>query len=173
MRKAFLNTGSLLGILFLASSFLLGQEIRLDISMEDTTIEAVIQKLRIETEVDFIYNHEELQKCPRVSIHRQNASVDEILSHCLENTELDFERRSNTIIITPKPVQASPGKKLRTQTLRGTVRDRDSGQPLPFASVAIMNTQPMRGNITDEEGNFRFEKLAVGRYTLKISYVGL
>jgi hypothetical protein len=172
MQKAFLNTGLLVGMLFLATSFLWGQEIRLDISMEDTTIEAVIQKLRIETKVDFIFNHQELQKCPRVSIHRQNASVDEILAHCLENTGLDFKRSNNTIIITPKPEQASPGKKLRTQTLRGTVRDRDSRQPLPFASVAIMNTRPMRGNITDEEGNFRFEKLPVGRYTLKISYVG-
>ena len=61
MQKAFLNIGLLLGIQFLASSFLLGQEIRLDISMEYTTIEAIIQKLRVETEVDFIYNHEEVQ----------------------------------------------------------------------------------------------------------------
>ena len=35
-----------------------------------------------------------------------------------------------------------------------------------------MNTDPMRGDITNESGHFRFEDLPVGRYTLKISYVG-
>ncbi len=171
MQRCLLNTVFLTGMLFLASTHMQGQEIRLDIFMEDTTVEAVIQELRTRTEVDFIFNHEELQKCPLVSIHLQNVTVDEILSYCLENTELDFKRNHQTIIITPKPASA-PRKKLRTQTLRGIVRDRDSGQPLAFASVAIMDTNPMRGNITDEAGRFRFEKLPVGRYTLKISYVG-
>ncbi len=173
MKKTFLNNIFLMGFIFLANALLHGQEIRLDINLQDTTVEAVIQELRTRTEVDFIFNHEELQKCPRVSIHMQNATIDEILTHCLENTALDYRRSHNTIIITPKQEPASlPAKKLRTQTLRGTVRDRDSQQPLPFASVAIMNTYPMRGDITNESGQFRFENLPVGRYTLKISYVG-
>jgi hypothetical protein len=173
MHRAILYTFLIPGLILLASSRLEAQEIRMDISMDDTTVEAVIQMLRTRTEVDFIFNHEELQKCPRVSIHLQNATVDEILSHCLEGTTLDFRHSYNTIVITPRNEPASiPGKKLRTQTLRGTVRDRDSGQPLPFASVVILETDPMRGMITDLQGRFRFEKLPVGRYTLKVSYVG-
>ena len=146
---------------------------RLDISMEDTTVEAVILELKKRAEVDFIFNHEEVQKCPRVTIHMENASVDEILSVCLNSTPLKFERRDHTIIIIPRnEKETRRSSPLPTQTLRGIIQDRDSRQPLPFASVAIMDSDPMRGTSTDTDGKFRFEDLPVGRYTLKVSYVG-
>ena len=63
---------------------------------------------------------------------------------------------NNTIIITPaEPEKAGgiPRASQRTQTLRGTVRDRDSRFPLPFASVILLDTDPQRGVTTDLQGN--------------------
>lgn len=145
-----------------------------DISLSDTTVEGIINEIRKQSELDFVFNHEELEKCPRLSIEVRGASLEQVLDLCLQNTGLTYEKRNNTIIITPEKSESSnlksglPG----SQTLRGTVFDTDSRSPLPFASVVIMNTNPLRGTTTDVDGNFRFEELAVGRYVLRVSYVG-
>ncbi|GAB2774192.1 carboxypeptidase-like regulatory domain-containing protein [Rhabdobacter roseus] len=57
-----------------------------------------------------------------------------------------------------------------TSTLRGTVTDLDTGQPLPTASVQLLNTR--YGTQTTPEGTFRFDQLPVGRYTLVVSFLG-
>lgn len=59
-----------------------------------------------------------------------------------------------------------------TQTLRGTVYDKVTGSVLIGASVVISESDPVRGTITDSYGNFRFEKVPVGRQTIEISYLG-
>ncbi len=58
------------------------------------------------------------------------------------------------------------------QTIRGSVFDLQTLTPLPNAKVFFPETQPIRGMIADEEGNFRFENLPPGRYTLQVEYLG-
>ncbi|WP_439556901.1 TonB-dependent receptor [Dyadobacter sp.] len=57
-----------------------------------------------------------------------------------------------------------------TSTIRGTVRDADSGQPLVGATVQLVQGQS--GTITAPDGTFRFDQLQVGRYQLTVTYVG-
>lgn len=59
-----------------------------------------------------------------------------------------------------------------TQTIRGKVVDNESEMTLPFANVMILNTKPPIGTITDENGEFHIEEVAVGRISLKVSYIG-
>ncbi|RDC63468.1 TonB-dependent receptor [Adhaeribacter pallidiroseus] len=59
-----------------------------------------------------------------------------------------------------------------SQTIRGKVIDRESQTPLIGASISITNLNPVKGSITDAEGNFKLEKVPVGRHTLKINYIG-
>ncbi len=58
------------------------------------------------------------------------------------------------------------------QTIRGTVYDSETRQPLSGASVYLKDTEPAVGTTTDEEGAFRLEKVPIGRYILKASFVG-
>ncbi|MCE7042385.1 TonB-dependent receptor [Dyadobacter sp. CY312] len=57
-----------------------------------------------------------------------------------------------------------------TSTIRGTIKDADTGLPLEGASVAVENQ--VNGVNTSNEGTFRFDKLPVGRYVLSVSYLG-
>jgi len=56
--------------------------------------------------------------------------------------------------------------------IRGVVTDGASGQPLPFVSVIITNSNPVIGTTTDEQGNFTLSNLPVGRYDIQCSFVG-
>jgi len=58
------------------------------------------------------------------------------------------------------------------QTIRGHVSDKESKTPLPGATVVLLNTDPLVGTITDNEGNFRLEKVAIGRQSVQVSYIG-
>jgi hypothetical protein len=152
---------------------LLAQAPLLNISMSDTAVEAVINEIRKQTDIDFIFNHEELARCPEVSISVTGETVENVLNQCLQNSGLTFEKVNNIIIITPvKKSKLRTGPGLPTQNIRGTVRDRDSRATLPFASIIVLNTDPVRGAITDIDGRFTIENLPVGRYTLIVSYVG-
>ncbi len=63
------------------------------------------------------------------------------------------------------------GQKL-TQTVRGTVLDADNKWPLVGAQVVIVSTTPQMGTTTDAQGNFRLEKVPVGRIDLQLAYLG-
>jgi hypothetical protein len=60
---------------------------------------------------------------------------------------------------------------LNAQTIRGTVSDADTGQPLVGATVALNENQG--GTTTDSTGLFRFTGLEIGRrYQLTVSFLG-
>ena len=59
-----------------------------------------------------------------------------------------------------------------SQTIRGRIIDKESQEPLIGATVAILTTNPAMGTTTDVNGNFRLDKVPVGRHTLRISYIG-
>ncbi|MEX1238546.1 MAG: TonB-dependent receptor [Cyclobacteriaceae bacterium] len=59
------------------------------------------------------------------------------------------------------------------QTVRGKVVDQETHFPLPGATVMLMaDSSSTAGVTTDEDGLFRFENVRVGRYQLKISFIG-
>ena len=51
----------------------------------------------------------------------------------------------------------------RTQTIKGTVVDKEAQITLPGANIIILETDPLMGTITNPEGVFRIENVPVGR----------
>ena len=58
------------------------------------------------------------------------------------------------------------------QTVRGRVVDKESKTPLPGVNVILLNSEPLKGVMTDNDGNFKLEKVGVGRQSFKISLIG-
>ncbi len=50
--------------------------------------------------------------------------------------------------------------------------DLESHFSLPGATVVILNSDPIQGTVTDQNGKFKLENIPVGRYSLKISFIG-
>lgn len=60
-------------------------------------------------------------------------------------------------------------------SISGSVLDSVSRQPVEFATVALLgptNGPPIAGDITDATGHFSFNRIAPGRYRLRVTFVG-
>ena len=58
------------------------------------------------------------------------------------------------------------------QTVRGTVRDAASLQPLSGATVTLVNDSLKMGAYSDEQGNFEINHVPIGRYDVACSFLG-
>ena len=58
------------------------------------------------------------------------------------------------------------------QTIRGRIVDKQTRMPVVGANVYLPGSDPVTGTISDGEGYFRLEKVALGRHTLQVSCVG-
>ena len=59
-----------------------------------------------------------------------------------------------------------------TQTVRGSLVDKETFQPIVGAKVVILNTEPLLGGVTDLDGKFRIENVPVGKQIILITSVG-
>lgn len=71
------------------------------------------------------------------------------------------------VFLTTIQVFAQP-----SQTIRGTAIDNASNTPVAFATVVVLNTNPLLVATTDSLGNFALKNVPVGRYDVKVSCVG-
>jgi len=69
-------------------------------------------------------------------------------------------------------VVSASGQKGR---ISGVVLDRNTGEGIPFATIALSSTSestPLQGTVSDSEGKFRIDNLAMGTYRLEVSFIG-
>lgn len=59
-----------------------------------------------------------------------------------------------------------------TQTIRGTVVDKQSSYPLEGVIVAVTSTSPQKGALSNEKGEFEITNVPIGRHTIIFQYLG-
>lgn len=59
-----------------------------------------------------------------------------------------------------------------TQTLRGSVIDIDTKKQIEDAAIVILNTDPPFETTSGKSGEYRFQNVPLGRYTIKITHAG-
>jgi len=59
-----------------------------------------------------------------------------------------------------------------TQSIRGTVLDEASTNTIAYATIAVLNSDPLIGTVADSAGNFKITDLPVGRYDLRVTLIG-
>ncbi|GAA5521140.1 TonB-dependent receptor [Aliifodinibius salicampi] len=60
----------------------------------------------------------------------------------------------------------------QTWTIRGTVTDALTDEPLPGANVTIPGTNPLIGTATNQDGEFELINVPLGRHDIKVSFLG-
>jgi len=59
-----------------------------------------------------------------------------------------------------------------TQSVQGRVFDILTETALPFANIVVLDTEPLMGTTSDNDGYFVLPKVPVGRHTIKIMMMG-
>lgn len=93
----------------------------------------------------------------------------------LKTYRMIFARKFHTAFVLSLSLGLLPGLLLSqtiTQTIKGKVTDAEIHLPLPGATIMIVGSDPLIGTSTDVDGNFRLEKVPLGRYDIRISYTG-
>jgi len=77
--------------------------------------------------------------------------------------------KGNYIVIYPIKDIVEP--EILTQTIRGVVYNVETGSPIAFANIALLEDMS-NGAISDSEGRFAIHEIPLGYANLKISFVG-
>ncbi|PSL32226.1 SusC/RagA family TonB-linked outer membrane protein [Chitinophaga ginsengisoli] len=140
------------------------------LDVRNMSVPAVLQEIRKQAGLRFIYDLEELKKLPPVSMRVKNASLDDVLNKILGNAPLSWSMEGGVLMIrrrvfTPEAPQQPAQQQF---TVHGTVTD-ENRQPLE--KVTIQDLKARIGVFTDEKGNFEIATSADA--TLQISYIGM
>lgn len=170
-----LSCAVFLTLLLLIFIPVMGQEGRITIQEGAVTIKQIFEQIERQTPYTIAYNQTKFDAGRKIQSELKNVTLDSALTLILKDTGFSWKLNGTHIMIVPGkksvPREVDSGKKV-SQTIRGVVTDRASGEPLAFVTVAVLNSDTPRGTTTDSLGRFELKSMAVGRYDLQASFVG-
>ncbi len=158
----------LLGIMP-ASASIYSQNTKLDISVQNYSLEDIFSQIETQSEFTFLYSVEDIEVYTNISVDVQGKTVEEILDKCLEYTGLTYGVDGKLVIIRQMDTVAVPEfVPQEKKEVQGTVTD-ENGQSIPGVNVVIKGTTS--GTSTDIDGKFSImvDNLNV---TLSVSFIG-
>ena len=159
-------------------------ETKIDLDVKANTIHEVLKELKTSYGISFAYSRDKLSLQKPVTLSFSNQPLKDVLDGVFKNSPIAYKVIGEQIILrkkirpaqklsaVPKSPISIPKKKKVSQSIRGTVRDKDSGQFLIGASVWLEVNGSLHGVTTDTQGNFFIGEIPVGRHSLQVSYLG-
>jgi TonB-linked SusC/RagA family outer membrane protein len=127
----------------------------ISIKAQNVSIEQVFKEIKKQTDYDFFYDLEMLQKTKPVTISVKNSSIEEVLKQCFDGQPLTYDIDQKTIIVKKKiegsAITSGRSSKLAV-VISGRVTD-ETNVPLPNVSVRVKGTTA--GISTDSDGGFK------------------
>ncbi len=59
-----------------------------------------------------------------------------------------------------------------TQTVRGTVIDATSKSPIPGANIIVINSKPLIGTVSENDGSFTLKNVPIGKQDIAVRFMG-
>ena len=137
---------------------------KIQLNNQVTTLEQALKIIGREGNFTFSYGNK-IPVGQEVVLKAGEHIVKEVLDEMLRDIPVDYIEKKDKILLVPKKEDTG-----LTQTVRGRIIDKDSGLPIPGVNVFIAS--PMKGAVTDLDGNFRLKEIPVGRHELEISCMG-
>ena len=173
VRKIWLTMRLIVFLFFVSlihvSASVYSQKTKLNIKLENATLQQVFSAIQEQSEFDFFYKNEQIPANARISIQYQDEAIEVVLDKILKGTGLTYHLMDKDIVISTNGAAKSEILSQQQKTVTGKVTDT-SNSPLPGVSVVIKGTTT--GTITDFDGNYSLGNVPVNA-TLQFSFVGM
>lgn len=147
--------------LLLSTNLLHAQSGTVSVDFKNASPKEIIENLESRTPYKFIYQNDTNLDTPRVTLKKDNVSIDDVLKELQAVTSLNFRRNENNIAVNKKSAPKKMGK------IIGKAVD-NTGLSLPGATIRLIETG--LATISDSEGNYSFA-VESGTYTVEASYM--
>lgn len=144
------------------------QEVRLTLEMKNVTLEQVFERIRQQSQFEFVYNSDIVDVRQMVSVSSRNGTIEEILNDILESKFI-YTIKDRYVLIRIKETNV-PQKQLELEEIKGEVLDTN-GEPLPGVTVVVKGSS--KGVTTDENGKFTLLIVKGMTPTLRFTFVGM
>lgn len=132
--KLKLTTLLLLVSLFSIRANTYAQKTKVNLELNNTTVETVIETIEQKTDFRFIYKISDIDLNRVVSINVKNQAIDDVLEKLFKGTATDYIVRDTQIILKKVLVLKTSATFYIQKTIKGKVSD-ENGMPLPGASI--------------------------------------
>ena len=78
---------------------------RVSVSGHNLSLETVLEKVKLQTGLDVIYNPVILKGTNPVTLQEKNADLNKVLKKCFKGQPVNYLVLFNTIVVTPRPGQ--------------------------------------------------------------------
>lgn len=142
------------------------QNMRVNIQVNNTKMQEVLEEIEKQTDYLFIYNNKEVDINRRISINAKDKTVAEVLSTIFNLTNISYAMEGNNIMLMKKE-EKSLSQQTNKRKLIGIVVDA-IGEPIIGANIMVKGTT--NGTVTDIDGKFTLE--ITDNEILQVSYIG-
>lgn len=166
----------LIGLMQVTAS-VYGQETKITLDMNNSSVLDVISKIESQSTYRFAYSSELIDLNRKISVKVGDKNIEETLQDVFKNTDIQYVIHDRHIMLYPKaktdeeseePIIDQPPLEDQ-RSVSGIVYD-DTGITLPGATVLIQGTTG--GTITELDGTFSLPNVPEGAI-LEVSFVGM
>ncbi|MBO9632971.1 MAG: SusC/RagA family TonB-linked outer membrane protein [Chitinophagaceae bacterium] len=145
---------------------------KVTLKARDITLAQAFNSIKQQTGYSFFWDQQLLDKAPLISISVTDVPITEALDKVLKGLPLTYEIKGKIAFITAKNTAVlPPGTTVPPDAnydVSGTVKD-EKGNPLQGASLRLLPFNQQQQ--TNAAGEFRFNNVPEGTYTLEVSYI--
>ena len=118
------------------------------LEMQNVSYFELFNEIHQQTGLRFIYNTNQLEGMPTITVHADKQSVKDVLENIFLNTPFTFSFEQNVVMVKMKPTNEDEKKAL---SVKGFVYD-EKKQPMPGVTVQVVGTSV--GTATNAKGWF-------------------
>ena len=144
-----------------------GQTIRIE--AEEAPLREALLAVRDQAGVDIVFS-EALVQGRRTACAYEGTSVEAALACVLGPVALEAQRVRRKQYVVVRASGPASEQAARQWTLRGFVRDRETGEALPGAHIYLSELRI--GGVTNNAGYFALSSLPPGAYSAQVSFLG-
>jgi len=155
----------------LATSSTDGLDTMVHMPHSEMPIGEALHTLATKTGIDIAYGNHVVPTDQRVQFANRRNTGRQLLQDILQDTNLVWIRPSpKQIVLVSRPSARSREQQSQEGTIRGMVRDRVTGEPMPGVNVVVPVLKT--GSATDEDGTYEISGIPSGEHQVTARFVG-